>query len=133
MTSDLDQIMEKLEKLENKSRNIDTVYGHRFVNEDSPLRLTGVTCPPGSVAAEHPDIVDAIKAYIKDMIKYQKQDMMDFSQMIMGALKNPSKQDELIERFGGNTTLQEIYSEGIFEIRAVTGQYKETLKSLKKL
>ena len=133
MTSDLDQIIEKLKKLESKSQNIDEVYGHRVLPENEPSKVAALNHVAGTTAAEDPEIVTAIKEYIKLAIKDQKQDLLMFNQMIFSAIRNPSEGDALVERFGGNTTPRDIYTEGAFEIRAILTQYKQMLKDLKKL
>ncbi len=133
MTSDLDQIKEKLEKLENKARNIDEVYGHRQIPEDTPLKITELNFTSESIAAGNQDLIAAIKNYIKLRIKDQRQDLLMFNQMILAGIKNPAEKYRIVERFGGNTTVQDVYTEGAFEIKALISQYKLMLKALKKL
>ena len=84
-----------------------------------------------------PETIDGIEdikymeSYFKTMYLLQKKSIRQFSEIVTTALRNPVQQDELVERFGGDTTIKDIYFDGCNELNDVAKEYKALMKAAK--
>ena len=60
-----------------------------------------------------------LESYFKTMYLLQKKSIRQFSDIISSALRSPSGQDELLEKFGGNTSIKDIYFDGCNELNDI--------------
>ena len=104
---------------------VDAKYGLDSIDRTLPPEL------PKSISG--PEDVTYLESYFKTMYLLQKKSIRQFSDIVSSALRSPTGQDELIEKFGGNTTIKDIYFDGCNELNDISKEYKLLMKEAKKL
>lgn len=104
---------------------VDKKYGLDETDRENPPEL------PKSISSAE-DVVYLV-SYFKTMYLLQKKSIRLFSTIVTSALRSPMEQDALIEKFGGNLAIKDIYFDGCNELNDVSKEYNLLLKEAKKL
>ncbi|HJJ31626.1 MAG TPA: hypothetical protein O0X97_05195 [Methanocorpusculum sp.] len=89
--------------------------------------------PVPSADTDDKEFYAKLLAILRIQAMYQRNSLRRFNMVIRDTVRDPAAQDALLERFGGNKSLKEIYMDGCTEISDIGKEFKRLFKEVKQM
>ena len=121
-------LLERIQSTIDWKHEVDEKYGVVPGNEEKIIPL-----PPLPADADEMEFYAKLLEFLKIQAMYQKNSLGRFNNVIRDSVRDIAAQDALLERFGGNKSLKEIYVDGCCEISDIGKEYKRLFKEVKQM
>ena len=121
-------LLERIQSTLDWKHEVDEKYGVEAGNDEKVIPI-----PTLSADADGKEFYAELLEFLKIQAMYQKNSLGRFNTVIRNSVRDIAAQDALLERFGGNKSLKEIYVDGCSEISDVGREYKRLFKEVKQM
>lgn len=121
-------LLERIQSTIEWKREVDIKYGIEAGNDEKIIPI-----PAPSADADEKEYYAKLLEFLKIQAMYQKNSLGRFNTVIRNTVRDIAAQDALLEQFGGDKSLKEIYVDGCTEISDVGKEYKRLFKEVKQM
>lgn len=121
-------LLERIQSTVEWKREVDEKYGVTAGDDEKDIPI-----PTPSADADEKEFYEKLLAFLKVQAMYQRNSLGRFNTVIRNSVRDIAAQDALLERFGGNKSLKEIYVDGCCEISDIGKEYKRLFKEVKQM
>ena len=121
-------LLERIQSTIEWKREVDEKYGVTAGDYEKNIPI-----PTPSADADEKEFYANLLEFLKVQAMYQRNSLGRFNNVIRDSVRDIAAQDALLERFGGNKSLKEIYVDGCCEISDIGKEYKRLFKEVKQM